>query len=60
LIKIIKFREGGYAGNPARYIKSIGDYLEGIKKNSLGLGHLKRKEKDDALKKYSNYAEHAN
>ncbi|SED67886.1 Acetyltransferase (isoleucine patch superfamily) [Tenacibaculum sp. MAR_2010_89] len=39
-------------GVPAKFIKSIDDYFEGIKKRSLHLGHLKGKEKDKALKKY--------
>ena len=43
------------AGAPARVIKTCDDYLEKIKKESLHLGHLKGKEKDNALKKYYNY-----
>jgi len=39
-------------GVPARFIKSVDDYLEGLKQKSLGLGHLKGKVKDDALKEY--------
>ncbi|MFT6128006.1 acyltransferase [Patiriisocius sp. Uisw_017] len=46
---------GVYGGIPAKFIKSADDYLEGLKENSLGLGHLKYKEKDDALKKHFNY-----
>ncbi|WP_457271739.1 acyltransferase [Pedobacter sp. UYEF25] len=42
-------------GVPAKLIKSTEAYLEGIKKNSLHLGHLKGKEKDDALKHYFGY-----
>ena len=42
-------------GIPAKYIKSSTEYLEGIKKKSLHLGHLKSKEKDDALKKHFQY-----
>jgi acetyltransferase-like isoleucine patch superfamily enzyme len=42
-------------GVPARFIKHTDEYLEGIKKRSLGLGHLKYKEKDDALKRHFNY-----
>ena len=42
-------------GVPARVIKSTDEYLEKIKRESLHLGHLKAKEKDDALKKYYNY-----
>jgi acetyltransferase-like isoleucine patch superfamily enzyme len=45
-----------YGGIPAKFIKSTDAYLEGIKKRSLGLGHLKSKEKDDALKKHFNYS----
>lgn len=43
------------AGVPARVIKSADEYLEKLKKESLHLGHLKGKDKDDALKKYYNY-----
>ncbi len=43
------------AGNPARYIKSYEEYFEKLKSESLGLGHLKGKEKDNALKKYYKY-----
>lgn len=43
------------AGVPARVIKNIDDYLEKLKNESLHLGHLKGKEKDDALKKYYGY-----
>lgn len=42
-------------GNPARILKTIEEYYEKIKKESLGLGHLKGKEKDIALQKYYNY-----
>jgi acetyltransferase-like isoleucine patch superfamily enzyme len=42
-------------GIPAKFIKSTDEYLEGIKKRSLKLGHLKGEEKDAALKKYFNY-----
>lgn len=38
-------------GIPAKYIKSTDDYLAGISKRSLKLGHLKGKEKDIELKK---------
>ncbi len=38
-------------GVPAKFIKTSDDYLEGIKKNSLHLGHLKGKEKDKELRK---------
>jgi serine acetyltransferase len=44
-----------YGGVPAKKIKSIEDYFARIKENSLGLGHLKGKEKDEALKKYFYY-----
>jgi acetyltransferase-like isoleucine patch superfamily enzyme len=37
-------------GVPAKFIKSTDDYLEGIKKRSLHLGHLKGAEKDKALR----------
>lgn len=40
------------AGNPARFIKTCDEYLKKIKKESLGLGNLKGKEKDIALRKY--------
>lgn len=43
-------------GVPARVIKSTEDYLEKIRKESLHLGHLKGKEKDDALKEYYGYS----
>ncbi len=42
-------------GIPAKFIKTSADYLEGIKSKSLHLGHLKYKEKDDALKKHFGY-----
>lgn len=44
-------------GAPARVIKSTEEYLEKLKRESLGLGHLKGKEKDEALKKYYKYKE---
>ncbi len=43
------------AGVPCKIIKSTDEYLDKIKKESLHLGHLKGKEKDDALKKYYHY-----
>lgn len=43
------------AGIPARVIGSSDDYFEKLKRESLHLGHLKGKEKDDALKKYYGY-----
>jgi len=42
-------------GVPARVIKTADEYFEKIKKESLHLGHLKGKEKDEALKKYYGY-----
>lgn len=42
-------------GIPAKKIKTADEYLKKIKKESIHLGHLKGKEKDDALKKYYNY-----
>lgn len=44
-----------YGGVPARFIKTIDEYLIGIKSNSLKLGHLKGKAKNEALKVYYNY-----
>lgn len=44
-----------YGGVPAKLIKSTDEYFKGIKVRSLKLGHLKSKEKDDALKKHFNY-----
>ena len=38
------------AGNPARVIKSIDDYLDKIKAESLHIGHLSSKEKDTKLR----------
>ena len=43
------------AGNPARIIKSTDEYFEKLQAESLHLGHLKGKSKDDALKKHYNY-----
>lgn len=43
------------AGVPAKVIKKTNEYFEKLQKESLHLGHLKGKEKDDALKKYYNY-----
>lgn len=39
-------------GNPARVIKTIDEYFEKLKRESLHLGHLSAKEKDKALRKY--------
>lgn len=41
-----------YAGVPARFIKSLDDYFEKIKSESLHIGHLPAKEKEIALKKH--------
>jgi acetyltransferase-like isoleucine patch superfamily enzyme len=43
------------AGVPARVIKTTDAYLQKLKENSLGLGHLKSVEKDEALKRHFNY-----
>jgi acetyltransferase-like isoleucine patch superfamily enzyme len=40
-----------FGGNPAKFIKSTDDFLISAKKRSLGIGHLKGKEKVDAYKK---------
>lgn len=42
-------------GVPARVIKSTDEYLQKAMKESLHLGNLKGKEKDDALKQYYDY-----
>ena len=42
-------------GHPARVIKSTEEYLQKIERESLHLGHLKNKEKDDALRQYFGY-----
>jgi acetyltransferase-like isoleucine patch superfamily enzyme len=42
-------------GVPARFIKSTDEYFENLKKKSLGLGHLKGKEKDMELQKLYGY-----
>lgn len=42
-------------GVPAKVIKTADEYLEKLQRESLHLGHLVGKEKDDALKKYYNY-----
>jgi acetyltransferase-like isoleucine patch superfamily enzyme len=42
-------------GVPAKFIKSTSDYLEQAKSNSLHLGHLKGKDKDEALKELFKY-----
>lgn len=43
------------AGVPAKVIKSFEEYHEKLKNESLKLGHLKGKEKDEALKLYYGY-----
>jgi len=40
------------AGNPARIIKTSEEYLKKLKRESLHLGHLTGKEKNNALKQY--------
>jgi acetyltransferase-like isoleucine patch superfamily enzyme len=40
------------AGHPARVIRTTDEYLAKLQRESLHLGHLKGKEKDDALKAY--------
>jgi acetyltransferase-like isoleucine patch superfamily enzyme len=40
-----------FGGVPARFIKPINKYFEKVKSNSLKVGHLKGKQKDNALKK---------
>lgn len=42
------------AGVPARVIKTVDEYLEKAKDNSLHLGHLSAKEKEIELKKHFN------
>ncbi len=42
-------------GVPAKVIKTADEYFEKIQRESLHLGHLKGKAKDEALKKYYNY-----
>lgn len=42
------------AGVPARVIKTVDEYFEKAKKNSLKLGHLDAKSKEIELKKYYN------
>jgi acetyltransferase-like isoleucine patch superfamily enzyme len=41
-----------YGGVPAKFIKTIDQYYLKISNESLGLGHLKGREKNDALIKY--------
>lgn len=43
------------AGIPAKVIKPLDLYLEKLKRESLHLGHLRGKEKDQALMKFYNY-----
>ena len=47
-------------GVPARVIKSIDEYFEKIKSESLHLGHLKGEEKDQALREYYGYTGDSN
>ena len=47
-------------GVPARVIKSIDEYFEKIKSESLHLGHLKGEEKDKALREYYGYTGDSN
>lgn len=42
-------------GAPARVIKTVDEYFEKIKNESIHLGHLKGQEKDKALMKYYGY-----
>jgi len=42
-------------GNPAKVIKTSDEYFEKLKRESLHLGHLKGKEKDNALREYYGY-----
>lgn len=42
------------AGVPAKVIKTVDEYLEKAKNNSIGLGHLYGKEKEAALKNHFN------
>ena len=42
-------------GVPARVIKTADEYFEKLQKESLHLGHLRGKEKDNALKEYYGY-----
>lgn len=42
-------------GTPARVVKSSDEYFQKLKSESLHLGHLKGKEKDNELRKYYNY-----
>ena len=42
-------------GVPARVIKTVDEYLEKLKAESLHLGHLKGQEKDRALMKHFSY-----
>lgn len=43
------------AGVPAKFIKSIDQYREKLISESIHLGHLQGKEKDNALRKYYKY-----
>lgn len=46
---------GVYAGVPARFIKSIDEYKQKLMDESLHIGHLQGKEKDQALRDYYGY-----
>lgn len=43
---------GVYAGVPARFVKSLDDYLESVRGRSLGYGTLSAKDKEVALKEH--------
>ena len=43
-------------GVPAKVIKTAEEYFEKLQRESIHLGHLKAKEKDDALKEYYHYS----
>lgn len=45
---------GVYAGTPAKYIKSVEEYLEKLKTESLKIGHLNGDDKEKMLKKIFN------
>lgn len=47
-------------GVPARPIKTIQEYFEKIKKESIHLGHLNGEEKDKALREYYHYTGNTN
>lgn len=41
-----------YAGVPAKFIKSLDDYIQKCQQDSLGMGHLSREAKAKELKKF--------